>query len=509
MAILTGWTDSFLTDLTAVLATVTAIIYAYFKWTYQYWKRRGLPYFEPSIPFGNMPNPVTSRISLAENVRRLYEHAKSKGQERMNYHRYKQDGWRHCGSYTLTNSTWFVLDLDLIKHVLTKDFQYFTDREIFVNEKDDPLSTHLFALGGTRWRNLRAKLSPTFTSGKMKMMFQTMVECGQVLEKYIDEELTGKQVVDIKEILGRFSTDIIGSCAFGLECNSFQEPNSPFRVYGKKTLTPSTMDILKRFVSTCFPSFAKAIVAHRVEEQEKEKLQVLLVPSSGIIVLVSNTSLFLGNGNNLTMGEIVAQSFIFFIAGFETSSTTMTFALFELATRPDIQDKMREEIRTVLAKHDDKINYDSMNELVYMKRVIDETLRKHSPVALLSRKAVADYKVPGEDLVIEKGTGVFIPVTGLHYDEDYYEQPELFNPDRFSPENKSARNPYCHLPFGEGPRICIGERFGILQTKVGLTSVLKNHRITLNKKTTVPLVLDPKAVVTSAVGGIWLDIDRL
>ncbi|KAJ8944235.1 hypothetical protein NQ314_009512 [Rhamnusium bicolor] len=173
-----------------------------------------------------------------------------------------------------------------------------------------------------------------------------------------------------------------------------------------------------------------------------------------------------GDGRTLTIEEIAAQSFVFFIAGFETSSTTMTFALYELATHQDLQEKVRNEIKTVLAKHDNQITYDSLSELKYMKQVIDgnifpfsETLRKYPAVPLITRECVEDYKVPGEDVIIEKGTRVFLPIVGIHYDEEYYKNPEVFDPERFNEENKQHLPHYAHLPFGEGPRICIGKYF--------------------------------------------------
>lgn len=80
----------------------------------------------------------------------------------------------------------------------------------YVNEKGDPLSAHLFAIGGDKWRNLRRKLTPTFTSGKMKGMFHTIAECGSLLEKVFRKEIQKKEPIDIKDILGNFTTDVIG-----------------------------------------------------------------------------------------------------------------------------------------------------------------------------------------------------------------------------------------------------------------------------------------------------------
>ncbi|KAJ8927069.1 hypothetical protein NQ314_020515 [Rhamnusium bicolor] len=96
-----------------------------------------------------------------------------------------------------------IVDLDVLKHILVKDFNNFVDRGFYSNEKDDPISAHLFALGGQKWKNLRAKMTPAFTSGKLKAMFPTVMDAGVILEKYIEEHAKIKQAIDIKEVLGK------------------------------------------------------------------------------------------------------------------------------------------------------------------------------------------------------------------------------------------------------------------------------------------------------------------
>lgn len=88
--------------------------------------------------------------------------------------------------------------------------------------------------------------------------------------------------------------------------------------------------------------------------------------------------------------------------------------------------------------------------------VVSETLRKYPTLPFLDRVANEDYKIPNSDLVLKKGTPVFIPMTGIHNDPEYYPDPKKFDPERFSIENKGARVPFTYFPFGEGPRACIG-----------------------------------------------------
>jgi len=212
---------------------------------------------------------------------------------------------------------------------------------------------------------------------------------------------------------------------------------------------------------------------------------------------------------SMTTEELAAQSFLFFVAGFETSSTTMTFALYELAKNPDIQENLRQEIKRVLSQFDNKLTYEAMLEMKYLQMVIDETLRLYPPVDSLARVASNDYQIPSTNLTIEKDMLVIIPVYAIHYNADIYPQPEKFDPERFNEEQKKERHPMAHLPFGEGPRNCIGLRFGLMQTKIGLINLLTNFKFSPSARTTIPMEFLPRSPLLSPNDDMWLKIQKL
>ncbi|RZC38627.1 cytochrome P450 CYP6BK17, partial [Asbolus verrucosus] len=384
---------SFLVKLLSVIVSLIVVAVTYIKWKHQYWHRRNMPFLPPSVPFGNLQSPSNKKHSIGFHVKNIYDEVKKKG-------------LKHCGLYFFASPIYLVVDLDYLKNVMTKDFEYFADRGMYYNEKADPISAHLFAIGGSRWRNLRTKITPTFTSGKMKMMFPTLIECVSLLMEAMEK---ATNPVDVKELLGRFTTDIIGSCAFGLDCNTIKEEDSPFRVYGKKVFTSTKMRTLKMTFVSNFPKighlfrirqvssevsdFFRKIVEETIEYREKNNFA-----RPDFLQLLMDLK---NDGCNLTLDEVVAQSFIFFLAGFETSSTTMTFTLYELAKNEDIQEKLREEIFTVLDRHDGNITYEAINEMKYLNQVIDEGLRKYPPVPFVTRTCVKDYKLPNLETVIQ------------------------------------------------------------------------------------------------------------
>lgn len=108
-------------------------------------------------------------------------------------------------------------------------------------------------------------------------------------------------------------------------------------------------------------------------------------------------------------------------------------------------------------------------------------MRKYPPVGQLIRKCTQEYTVEETGVTIYKDESILIPVYAIHKDPEYYPEPEKFTPDRFLEEEKSKRHPFTYLPFGEGPRNCIGSRFGLMQTKVGLIAILKNFKLTTNE----------------------------
>jgi len=370
-------------------------------------------------------------------------------------------------------------------------------------------------------------------------MFQTLVDCGLELGSILEKSASNEEVIEIKDILARYSTDVISSCAFGIQCNCLKNPDAEFRQWGRKLFSPSLKNLIKTFMDITFPSLSRVLkmssfdprvskyfrnmVEETVNYREKNNIKrndfmhLLIQIKNKVIIDEDNESLkqnahgTLENNSSeegLSINSLAAQCFIFFIAGYETSSTTMTFCLYELSLNQDIQDRVRKEIDVVLQKHDGKLTYEGIQEMEYLDKVVSETLRKYPPVPMLTRECTKNYKIPGTDVVLEKGMATIIPVYALQHDPKYFPEPERFDPERFNEEEKAKRHHYVYLPFGEGPRICIGMRFGLMQTKVGLVSLLSKYEISVSKKTPIPIVIDPTSVGLLPKGGMWLQIRK-
>lgn len=146
--------------------------------------------------------------------------------------------------------------------------------------------------------------------------------------------------------------------------------------------------------------------------------------------------------------------------------------------------------------------------------VISETLRKWPPATVTNREVTKDYVIESEKpdeipLLLEKGTAVLIPIAAIHRDEKYYSEPQKFDPERFNDENKHKIHPSTYIPFGAGPRNCIGSRFALLESKLFVFYLLKNFEIVTIEKTPNPLVFDKNYVNWTVKGGMWLGLKKI
>jgi cytochrome P450 family 6 len=147
-------------------------------------------------------------------------------------------------------------------------------------------------------------------------------------------------------------------------------------------------------------------------------------------------------------------------------------------------------------------------EMTYIEQIIDESMRLNPPVATLHRTATKDYMLPN-GATITAGTKIIVPTLAFQRDENFFPNPLKFDPERFDSEMKKTRHPFASLPFGEGPRYCIGMRFGYLQTKLTIAMLLHNFHIIPCKRTENPVMIDPVTLVHGPAGGVWLELRSL
>ncbi|KAI8790641.1 cytochrome P450 3A19 [Biomphalaria glabrata] len=409
-------------------------------------------------------------------------------------------------------------DVELLRHVLVKDFNNFTDRAVGVITRSY-LKHGLFFLQGRSWRRMRHILSPSFTTGKLKHMSLTIDQAAQRLTSVLESLARKGELLPIKYISGQYTSEIIARTGFGLEthclgqeddeftqmCKSLIKIHGPIRnllttfllffprlhTFLSNTLGLQSFDQVNLEADRYFKHVLTKTVSERQEilkeggKLPKDLLQSLIqakeLGDKDNVELneVAKSESWDDLPKNMSEKELIGQSILILFAGFETTSTTLQFCLYLLAQHQDVQEKLLLEIQEVIQS--ETPTYEEVNKLKYMEQVLEETLRLFPPLPIITRKAL-ETKTYG-DVTVPQGAWVMVLLDQIMMDPKHFPQPEQFDPERFSEENVSKRDSLSFVPFGSGPRLCLGMRLAYLELKLALVHVLRKVKVELNDKT--------------------------
>ncbi|KAK3103961.1 hypothetical protein FSP39_023273 [Pinctada imbricata] len=350
-----------------------------------------------------------------------------------------------------------VADQELLKELFVKKFHFFPDRQVFEGANGD-MEESILNLKGEHWKNVRSLMTPAFTSGKLKKMSPMINKAGNSLVEQMSEKIKSESVLDMKRFYGGFTMDVIASTAFGIDVSSNKNQDDPF--------VKNAAD----FLNMSFSSPA-----------------ILMMSKSG-----------------LTFKEILGNCMIFFLAGYETTASSLCFMTFEVARRQEIQERLYQEVKDVLG--DEEPDFENIGKLTYLDLCVNETLRMYPPVLRLDRACVQDAELGGYK--IPKGTFLTVPIYAIHHDPVLWENPDEYNPDRFLPENRKSHAQYQFIPFGSGPRNCIGMRLGLLEFKMAFVHVIRKFQFSHSEKTKILDDIDLNASDVLSPKELWLNVKR-
>ncbi|KAI1716631.1 cytochrome p450 domain-containing protein [Ditylenchus destructor] len=347
----------------------------------------------------------------------------------------KELGTNYFGAFILSQKEYTFMDLDFIKDVAVKKFSHFQDRAFISTNNSKAAKKSIFRnfitiKTGEDWKRVRNRVTPAFTTGKIKKIIPTFNECAKRSFGVIENHIAQGKEVDLKALTGQIVMDVIGHGGFSMDFDVYSPEESPLLVNAKKAFSGFIRSWRVAFTMLC-PVFT-------------EKIEQIF----GIDML-SNEShqffeKFLLDLYDKRKGDPLAK-----------------------------EDKLRRELNEVVGD-EEEITFEHMPNLIYMNQVIQETLRMYPQAPRLNRQCTESITLNG--FRIEEGDVINFPVSALHYDPKYYPDPHNFDPERFTEEKKSKRDQRVYLPFGIGPRNCLGMRFAEFQMRVVLGQLVKNFK---------------------------------
>ncbi|XP_022915412.2 probable cytochrome P450 6g2 [Onthophagus taurus] len=493
-----------------ILSLLLGVIYYFYqKQTLKKWINLNIPGPEPIFPFGNMSKFVTLRSSLTMVFTEIYK---------------KFENCRYVGIFLMNRPGVLIRDPELVEEILVKNFSSFHDNDIHVNKEDDVIfGNNPFVVKGSDWKDIRTQHLLSLTGSKVKNMFPEINEVGDKMVKYLKSELNKTEMycMDALELMARYTTDVVTSVALGIDAKSFTSEEPKLRNAGKTIFEPNKKNGLKVIALFVMPWLSKVISLRliskslenlykkMIEDVERYREEMNLKRND----FFEHIKEF--RGKKMSIENIMTQVGGVYIDGFGTNSSALNFMVYELAKNEDVQQNLRQEIKKYLNDCNGVITFEGVQSLEYLNAVIHESLRKYPPFPQLTKVCTQEYTFPksttkSSEFKSEIGLPIVIPVYALQNDEKYFPEPDVFKPERFLPENKEKIIKYTYMPFGDGPRICIGQKFALLQSKIALLKLVSNFNMKLNyDKTKMPVELDPFGVILAAKGRLWINFIKI
>jgi cytochrome P450 len=420
------------------------------------------------------------------------------------------------GTYYGARPRLVVSDPRVLKKIMIQDFIHFTDRKD--GGFDHPIEQKMFGnLEGLEWRNGRSASSVAFSSGKLKAMTPLITESTEKLieniPKILDKTVDGQ--IQVNSLYRSFSLNNIGKTMFGVDLDIYDWENANETI--KTALGYFESSSFRSILSTILPKWIKTSLEFTVFNKKSLNALIQIIKSiikkrttdksfrtyPDFVSLMLNRRINPGSSIQsdkkdnedfkeeeavFTDDEIVANCILFLVAGSHSSTLLLTILTFVLTKHPDVQERLYQEIRGVVSNNKERqLSYESFNEMPFLDAVVNELLRVY-PIAIFTERRVSkeyDLVIPnsGKVLTLPVGTLILIPIFAIHRNEENFFEADKFAPERFMGDNKRQIDPMTYLPFGHGPRNCIGIRTALLNTKMAIASVLLVYRLEHGDKT--------------------------
>ena len=431
-------------------------------------------------------------------------------------------------------------DLEIINEVFVKKyFTNFSARKMPpVQSSDTSPQLNLVLSTKNRWKRMRNIINPTFSPSKLKELVPLLKVCSDRLIVVIEQNLDKE--INITEYSGRMTMDAVFNCAFGIDADIQNHSDNIFLVKTRellrsisslnpllyflilfKELKPIALPIVSFFTTVSsflglnvgFPFFwliqrTDDILKERLEKNiyRRDYIQILM-DSQAEEIDVSKDELQDINkiGKKLTLDEVKINMLQFLVAGYETTALTITHSLFVLATKQDELAKLQDEIDSNL-NIDDNLDYDHVHSLPYLDLFVKEVLRMY-PVGnnVINRRCIEPTEIKG--IKIPKGLIVAVDVLSMHFDQEYWGSIDVneFAPSRFEDPNI---NKQAYMPFGIGPRTCVGMRFALLEIKLTLVKILQRYSIVPSGNTPKKIEFRESVAIRSPIAPIHVMFKR-
>ena len=385
-------------------------------------------------------------------------------------------------------SFYYINDADLIKEILKGSTTTFNKKSKFYQRFINIARNGLITSEGKHWNKQRRLLNPFFTQRSLKIIFSDIVKSNDQLNARWNENYLNGEPFDISQEIFRLALNVVGRSLFGRELGDQQQKISAWTDVFLEYLIkiplpiiselwfPSPINLRMKKALSELEEFCRVIIQERREDtrEHDDFLQELIDAKDE------------DSNKQMSEQELIEEIISFLLAGHETTAHAITWTLYHLSQNPETLKKARAEIESVMKNGE--ISFEQLSEMPYINAIIKEVLRLNPTVWVITRAASEDLTLG--NATIKKGEMVLFSPYTLHRNPEYWQDPERFNPERFLSEEDKERHRFSYIPFGGGPRICIGNNFAMIEMIYTICNIINHYNIeVVNPETVEPLPL--------------------
>ncbi len=380
-----------------------------------------------------------------------------------------------------------VNEPEFVRNVLTDPSDIFPKNDLMVGALEPLVGDSIFVSSGDRWRRQRRMIDPAFSHMRLSRAFVSMAAAVDDYEQVLDRQAAEGRSFSLDLAMSHLTADIICRTVFStsLATQTAREVFDAFTVFERSCAQVQLRRLIFDPAWRTVPQHAHVLAAcERIREHLGRLLDTHLESDAARFDDIAAAVIAARDQETncaFSRKELLDQLGVMFLAGHETTASALTWAFFILATQPEVIARVRAEVDAAVGEGE--IGFEQLKRLPFTRNVFRETLRLYPPITFLPRVAAESTRIG--DFQVKRGAMVMIAPWTLQRHDDFWRHPHAFDPDRFSPEREGEIIAGTYLPFGQGPRVCVGAGFATTEATLILARlarrfdfrVLDAHRV--------------------------------
>ena len=366
-----------------------------------------------------------------------------------------------------------VNDPEITRTILTNPLEHFPKNDLMVGALEPLVGESIFVSDGAAWRRQRQMVEPAFSHMGIARAFRWMREAVDNYETHLDGVAARGETFSLDAAMSHLTADIICRTIFSksLEIGTARDVFTSFAEFERSV---ASVDLFQLIVGKPWSKVRQPDHVLSACERIRAHIDALLAPAleagapGGAIVADLVAARDATTGEGFTRKELIDQIGVFFLAGHETTASVMTWAFFILSQRPEVVERMRAEINAVVGSGEVELAH--VKKLEFVRDVFREALRLYPPITFIPRVASEDTQIGRYQA--KKGTMIMIAPWTTHRHHALWPHPDRFDPDRFM---RDEIIPGSYMPFGLGPRICVGAAFATIESGLMLARLVRRY----------------------------------